>query len=74
MTVHYEETKYGFQYGAARIERLWSCEKRKWIMLGVETEKMAVDIHVTKTGKIRVFDRGGPEWERGIKNDDKGCD
>ena len=67
MNIYYEEIKYGFKYGSAKIERLCSCEKRKWVLVGVETKKRAVDIYITKTGKIRIFDRGGSEWKREIK-------
>ena len=67
MNIHYQETKYGFDYGAAKITRLFSDEKKKWITLGLETPKHeghnAIQIYVTKTGKVRIHDSRG-EWSQ----------
>lgn len=61
MIIHYKETKYGFEWGAAKIERLFSDERKGWITLGVETPKNEMQIYITKTGKIRIYDARG-EW------------
>ena len=63
--LHYEETKYGFDYGAAKITRLFSDEDKGWITLCIETPKYeghdGIQIYVTKTGKVRIHDSRG-EW------------
>jgi len=61
--IYYEETKYGFNYGAAKVTRMTSDEKKGWITLGIETPKYKnpIQIYVTKTGKVRVFSEGR-EW------------
>jgi hypothetical protein len=52
--MNYEETKYGFNWGAARIERCISDDKKGWILLKLETPRAKLQIYVTKTGKVRV--------------------
>ena len=58
--MHYCKTKYGFEYGAANITRLFSDEKAGWITIEVRTPKQDIQVNVTKTGKIRVH--GASEW------------
>jgi len=64
--MHYQETKYGFDYGAAKVTRIFSDEMKGWITLGLETPKYAghdaLQIYVTKTGKVRIHDSRG-EWK-----------
>jgi len=55
MSIHYEETQYGFDYGAAKVNRLFSDEKKGWVVIGVDTPKGQTQVYVTKTGKVRVF-------------------
>lgn len=57
-TIKYEETRYGFDYGAARVERLISDEKRGWVVIGVSAGKSRMEVYVTKTGKMRVSING----------------
>ena len=52
--MHYAETQFGFEYGAAKINRCCSDEKKGWVVLTVETPKERLQIYVTKTGKVRV--------------------
>jgi hypothetical protein len=63
--MYYEETQYGFNYGSAKVTRLFSDENKGWITLGIETPKYkgnkTLQIYVTKTGKIRIHDFRG-EW------------
>ena len=63
--MHYAETKYGFQWGAADISRCFSDKKRGWVTLLLATPKHrdgnGLQIYVTKTGKVRIHDRNG-EW------------
>ena len=62
MTIHFAETKFGFDYGAAQVTRCMSDEKKGWVVIRVQTPKQDVQIYVTKTGKIRVH-TAGKEWK-----------
>lgn len=70
--MHYEETKYGFEWGVAKITRCFSDEKAGWVTLLLETPKhkagAELQIYVTKTGKVRIHGVRG-EWKapNGIK-------
>lgn len=63
--MHCKETKYGFEYGDAKVSRFFSDEKKGWIIVGIETSKYpgegAIQIYVTKTGKVRIHSKNG-EW------------
>lgn len=63
--MHYAETKYGFEWGSAKISRVFSDEKKGWITLAIDTPKYkgneALQVYVTKTGKVRISDKSG-EW------------
>lgn len=61
MIIHYLETRYGFEYGSANIERLMSDQKTGKVYLGVTTPKGSWSIYITKTGKVRVFAPNGKE-------------
>ena len=67
MSIHYEETKYGFEWGAAEISRCFSDEKSGWVTLIIRTPKHkgndCLQVYVTKTGKIRIHDANG-EWKQ----------
>lgn len=72
--MNFGETRFGFDYGSARVERITSDEKRGWVYIqvyGMRGAKVQSDIqvYVTKGGKIRVFSRDGSEWKRtkGVK-------
>ncbi len=69
--IHYAETKYGFDWGAVKIERCFSDSKKGWVVLCLETPKHqrgnSLQIYVTKTGKVRISDAHG-EWLK-IKNE-----
>ena len=60
-----EETKYGFEYGNAKVNRLFSDEDKGWVTIGIESSKYSgnkdIQIYVTKTGKIRIHSSEG-EW------------
>ena len=68
--IHYAETKCGFEYGAAKISRCCSDDEKGWVVINLETKKhsgqKAIQIYVTKSGKVRIFnrnfDRNG-EWK-----------
>jgi len=59
----YEETTYGFKYGAAEVTRCCSDDKKGWVVVGVRTAKAVLDIYVTKTGKVRIWS-GEKEWRQ----------
>jgi len=65
MSQHYAETPYGFEWGAARVQRAFSDDKRGWVTLTLDTPKHAghdsLQIYVTRTGKVRIYDSRG-EW------------
>jgi len=52
--IHYAETQFGFEYGAATVERLMRY-KSGAVAIGVNTPKAQLQVYVTKTGKIRVW-------------------
>lgn len=56
---HYKETIHGFEYGAAKINRMCSDEKKGWVSISVSTPRDQVQIYVTKTGKVRVWNKNG---------------
>ena len=57
-----KETRYGFKWGPVKIERYFHNDKG-WVVIGVETEKEALQIYVTKTGKVRISSDDG-EWQK----------
>jgi hypothetical protein len=63
--MHYIETQYGFEFGAAKVTRMFSDAKKGWVTLGVETPKHSghdtLQVYITKTGKVRIFSKNG-EW------------
>lgn len=56
--IHYQETQYGFEYGSAKVNRLYSDEKTESVTIGIDSQKSRVQVYVTKTGKIRVYKDG----------------
>lgn len=64
-----EHTQYGFDWGPVQIERWCSDEKKGWVVMGIKTPKYktGLQIYVTKTGKIRIYD-GGKEWHNPATN------
>ena len=60
-TIHYEETPFGFDYGAAKITRQCYDDKRGWVTIQLDTPKHTLLIRVTKKGKVRIHDAHG-EW------------
>ena len=67
--LHFKNTKYGFEYGDAKVTRLFSDEEKGWVTIGVASSKctrqndLELQIYVTKTGKIRIHDKRG-EWKQ----------
>jgi hypothetical protein len=48
--VHYRETKWGFQYGAATVERC--CSDRLGVVISVTTPYRIAHISVSPTGRV----------------------
>lgn len=59
--IPFQETEFGFDYGSAQVSRMHSNPKKGCVILCVKTPKTEIQIYVTKTGKIRLFDKDG-EW------------
>jgi len=61
-TIHYKKTKYGFEFGSAKIARACSDTKKGWVILTIETPKHKgskhIQLYVTKTGKVRFITQG----------------
>jgi hypothetical protein len=62
--IHYKLVPYGFEYGPAIVTRISSDDKKGWVVISVETPKQSIQVYVTKTGKVRVHDSRGGEWEK----------
>ena len=50
-----KDDQYGFEWGPVKVQRHFSDEKKGWVVFGVKTERQELQIYVTKTGKIRVY-------------------
>lgn len=62
--INFSEIKYGFKWGAAEVTRLFSNPARPGsVTLGIDTDKVQLQVYVTKTGKVRIHDRRGREWK-----------
>ena len=59
--INYKELQYGFEYGSAKVTRLFSNDKKGTVTLEIKTAKQTIQVYVTKTGKIRIHDSQG-EW------------
>ena len=56
--IPFEDKQFGFVYGAAEITRIHSDEKTGKVFIDLKTKKRTIQIHITKTGIIRLFDPG----------------
>lgn len=54
--MRFEQTQFGFNYGAAEISRLASDEEKGWVVIRFKTAKASLQLYATKTGKIRIID------------------
>ena len=64
MKIHYQETPYGFDWGAAKITRVFEDDKKGTVTMELKTPKEDLQIYVTKTGKVRIHDRDCDEWAK----------
>ena len=67
------DIEYGFEWGPVKIERCFSDEKKGWVVLLLKTKKYpnGMQIYVTNTGKVRVYDAKG-EWQKKEKEGSDG--
>jgi len=61
--IHFVETQYGFEWGGVEVARLTSNKKTGWVALEIKTDKIYLQIYVTKTGKVSITNPEGKEWE-----------
>ena len=54
MNNHLTRTDFGFKFGPANVSAMCSDDKKGWVVVGIETPKHAVQVYVTKTGRVRV--------------------
>jgi hypothetical protein len=65
--IHYKETPYGFEWGALKVNRLFSDATQKWVTLGIDMPKdQKIQVYVTEHGEVRIFDQQG-EWTPPVK-------
>ena len=62
--MNFNSTQYGFVWGSLEVRRWCSDDKKGWVAMGVHTPKYknGLQLYVTKSGKVRVFD-GDKEWK-----------
>lgn len=53
--IHFADIPYGFEFGSATVTRQMCDEKKGWIIMNVKTPRADIQIYVTKTGKVRLF-------------------
>jgi hypothetical protein len=60
-----KQTQYGFEWGAANIERCFCDEKKGWVTMFLKTKRYphGIQIYVTKTGQVRFLSHDG-EWKK----------
>lgn len=54
-------TQYGFEWGPVAVIRHCSDAKKGWVAFGIKTNKVELQIYVTKTGKVRAYKYHGKE-------------
>lgn len=52
MNINYQETRFGFDWGAAKITRVASFPDES-VVVFIETEKEILQVRITKSGFIR---------------------
>lgn len=62
-------TDYGFLFGAAEVMRVHSDGVKGYVIMSLKTPRAELQISVTKTGKVRVFDhKNGGELQQPHKS------
>jgi hypothetical protein len=67
--IHFQNVQFGFEYGAAKVTRLFSDEKKGVVIIEVATpkHKEGIQVYVTRTGKVRIASKSG-EWKLNTKD------
>ena len=60
--IPYAETRYGFKWGGGEFRRVCDRKSDGSTVTQLRTDRTALDIYVTRTGKVRVFTHDGGEW------------
>lgn len=55
--IRLERTEHGLIFGPAEVSAMTSDAKGGWVCLSLNTPKQSLQIYVTRTGKVRVFDQ-----------------
>ncbi len=66
-----EATQYGFNFGDAEITRCFSKPHDGSVLFQIKSQKHLLDVYVTRSGKIRIFEsikegklKGEYEWHQ----------
>ena len=59
--MHYNETRFGFEWGAARVSRAMCDARQGWVVIDLETPRQILQIFVSRAGRVRISDSRG-EW------------
>jgi hypothetical protein len=71
MKIHFKDIEYGFEYGAATIERCCSSWEQGWVVLTIKTKKVSLQICITKSGEITITDDKEVVWKSNPKRSRK---
>ena len=52
--MHFKDTDHGFEWGPIKVQRVMSDKREGWVVLGIETEEVSVELIITKTGHVRI--------------------
>ena len=68
MSIERRFTPNGFVYGVAKVSCLhaWADttgRMRGRVWFGIKTERVDLQVHVTRTGFVRIVDSKGREWK-----------
>lgn len=56
-----QDTQFGFVYGPVEVTRLFSREDS--VAIELKTERNTIDVYVTRTGMVRIF-QDNREWKQ----------
>lgn len=59
--IRLERTEGGFKFGAAEVSAMCVDEKEGWSVISINTPKRSLQVHVTRTGQVRIFNQAKGE-------------
>jgi len=59
--IPYSETEFGFIWGPAEVIRCMTDKNSGSVIIAISSRRDCIDIHVSKSGTIRVFSSAG-QW------------